>query len=387
VVVGGRSAAFAPVPDLQCAVLLDEGDEALQEERSPTWHARDVLFERSPTICVVTPAPTAVAVHAAVTVVAPSETVERSGWPRVEVVDQRDDPPGIGLLSDPLVAAVQSTAAVARASVIVLNRRGGVRLLRCATCHELTRWDAHGRMLLAGEPAAAVPGPDRPRFCVHCGGTRLAERRGGVQRLAATLSARVPGADVTVVDTAVAHVPDVPVIVGTEAVLHRDEVRRRRPGLVAFVDFDAELGAPRYRAAEQALWLVVRAARVLAAGNRSDSRVLIQTHDPDHVVVQAARRGAPQLVAGDELERRAAFGLPPFGALAEVRGASEALAAAADALAAIEKPGTGITVDLTEQRLVVRAPEPAVLGRALERAVVAGRAYGGVRVAYDPPRI
>ena len=260
VVVGGRSAAFAPVPDLECAVLLDEGDEALQEERSPTWHARDVLFERSPTTYVVTPAPTAVAVRAAVSVVAPPDVMENSGWPRVEVVDQHDDPPGAGMLSDPLVAAVQSTAAGARPSVLVLNRRGGVRLLRCATCHELTRWDTHGRMLLGDEPAASVIAGERPRFCVHCGGTRLVERRGGVQRLAAALSARVQGADVAVVDTAVAHVPDVPVIVGTEAVLHRDEVRRRRPGLVAFVDFDAELGAPRYRAAEQALWLVVRAA-------------------------------------------------------------------------------------------------------------------------------
>ena len=207
VVVGGRSAAFAPVPDLEGAVLVDEADEALQEERSPTWHARDVLFERSPTTYVVTPAPTAVAVRAAVSVVAPPDVMENSGWPRVEVVDQRDDPPGAGLLSDPLVAAVQSTAAGARPSVLVLNRRGGVRLLRCATCHELTRWDAHGRMLLGDEPAASVIAGERPRFCVHCGGTRLVERRGGVQRLAAALSARVQGADVAVVDTAVGTYP------------------------------------------------------------------------------------------------------------------------------------------------------------------------------------
>ena len=134
--------------------------------------------------------------------------------------------------------------------------------------------------------------------------------------------------------------------------------------------------------------------------------MLIQTHDPDHVVVQATRRGRPQLVADDELQRRAAFGLPPFGALAEVRAAGEALAAAADALAAIEKPAergearrpeseankrqeeyTGITVDVTEQRLLVRAPEAGVLARALERAVGVGRVHGGVRVAADPPRI
>ncbi len=389
VIVGGRSAVFAPVPDLACGILLDDGDEALQEERSPTWHARDVLFERLAGAgargYLVSPAPSAVSVHAATAVDAPPESVEQGGWPRVEVVDRRDDPPGLGLLSDRLVDAVQSAAGASRPSVLVLNRRGGVRLLRCATCGELTRWDAQGRVLGADVPV--VEGGVRPRFCVHCGGTRLSERRGGVQRLAATLGARVPGAGVAVVDASVAAVPDVPVIVGTEAVLHRDEVRRRRPGLVAFVDFDAELHAARYRAAEQALWLVVRAAHALAGSDRSTSRVLLQTHDPDNVVVRAAVRGAPYLVTDAELERRALFGLPPFGALAEVRGSADALAAAADAVAAIDKPGAGISVDVTEPRLLLQAPESAVLARALAFAIDAARPHGGVRVAYDPPRI
>ena len=165
--MGGRSAAFAPVPDLECAVLLDEGDEALQEERSPTWHAARCAVRAVADHLRGHSSPTAVAVRAAVAVVAPPETVESSGWPRVEVVDQRDDPPGAGMLSDPLVAAVQSTAAAAP-SVLVLNRRGGVRLLRCAACHQLTRWDAHGRMLLGDEPAASVIAVERPRFCAHC---------------------------------------------------------------------------------------------------------------------------------------------------------------------------------------------------------------------------
>jgi primosomal protein N' (replication factor Y) len=394
VVVGGRSAALAPVPDLAAVVLLDDGDEALQEERSPTWNARDVLFERAASAgartYVVSPAPTAVTVHRAASEAAPARAVEADGWPRVDVVDRRDEPPGLGHLGDRLVAAVQSAANGGHPSVLVLNRRGGVRLLRCATCHELTRWDAHGRLMVADDRVADAVAPigQRPGFCAHCGGTRLVELRGGVQRLAAALSARVPGVEVAVVDAGVARVPaDAAVVVGTEAVLHRDEVRRRRPSLVAFVDFDAELHAPRYRAAEQALWLVVRAAHMLVGADRSASRVLLQTHDPEHVVVWAALHGDPHLVTAEELERRAAFGLPPFAALAEVRGNAEALAAAADRLAAIERPGTGISIDLTEQRLVVRAPEADVLARALAAAAEAARPHGGVRVTADPPRI
>src|SRR5205085_11727135 len=62
VVVGGRTAALAPVPDLAAAIVVDDADEALQEERSPTWHARDVLHQRAARAgapwSVVSPAPT-----------------------------------------------------------------------------------------------------------------------------------------------------------------------------------------------------------------------------------------------------------------------------------------------------------------------------------------
>ncbi|HEU5306947.1 MAG TPA: hypothetical protein VFW97_06450, partial [Acidimicrobiia bacterium] len=62
VVIGGRSAVWAPVPDLAAVVVLDEGDEALEDERAPTWNARDVAFERAArtdaAVRVLTPAPT-----------------------------------------------------------------------------------------------------------------------------------------------------------------------------------------------------------------------------------------------------------------------------------------------------------------------------------------
>ena len=62
VVIGGRSAVWAPVPDLAAVVVLDEGDETLEDERAPTWNARDVAVERAhragAAVRVVTPAPT-----------------------------------------------------------------------------------------------------------------------------------------------------------------------------------------------------------------------------------------------------------------------------------------------------------------------------------------
>ncbi len=97
VVVGGRSAVWAPVPDLAAVVVFDEGDEALEDERAPTWNARDVALERArvvgAAVRMVTPAPT---VDAIVAVGEPTSVAGR--WPPVEVVDQRDEEPGHGLL-------------------------------------------------------------------------------------------------------------------------------------------------------------------------------------------------------------------------------------------------------------------------------------------------
>src|SRR5439155_19953093 len=79
VVVGGRVAALAPVPDLATAIVVDDADEALQEERSPTWHARDVLYQR------------AARAEAPFTVVSPAPTVEALAIDGIEVDAQPAD--------------------------------------------------------------------------------------------------------------------------------------------------------------------------------------------------------------------------------------------------------------------------------------------------------
>ena len=86
-----------------------------------------------------------------------------------------------------------------------------------------------------------------------------------------------------------------------------------------FLDFDQELLAPRQRAAEQALALLAGGAR-RAGGRRDGGRLIVQTRQPDHPVVQAAVLADPSIAATAERERRRALGLPPFSAQAKVSG-------------------------------------------------------------------
>ena len=103
---------LAPVPDLAAIVVVDDGSEALKEERSPTWHARDVAAERAhrrgARLTLVSPAPP---LESPGPILVPSRTDERAGWPIVEVVDRRREPPGLGLFSPRVVAGLRAAPA------------------------------------------------------------------------------------------------------------------------------------------------------------------------------------------------------------------------------------------------------------------------------------
>ncbi|MGZ8753235.1 MAG: primosomal protein N' family DNA-binding protein, partial [Acidimicrobiia bacterium] len=325
IVVGGRTAVWAPVPDLGAIVVLDEGDEALKEERAPAWHARDVAIERArrlgARVELVTPAPTIDVLVAAGEVVRPSRPDERAGWPVVEVVDRREEPPGVGLLTIPLGDALRRAIAPAGGApagraVCVLNRKGRARLLACVACGELTRCEACGAAVIetdTGQLSCPRCSTTRPKVCLHCHATRMKAVRPGIAKLRDDLAALLPRATVAEVEAATEAIPPADVLVGTEAVLHRVPVDASRPvRLVAFLDADQELLAPRVHAAEQALWLMVRAARLV--GVRSGpGRILIQTRVPDHEVIDAVRHGDPDLVTGPEEVRRRSLRYPPFG--------------------------------------------------------------------------
>ncbi|MDQ1401838.1 MAG: hypothetical protein QOG03_154, partial [Actinomycetota bacterium] len=162
--------------------------------------------------------------------------------------------------------------------------------------------------------------------------------------------------------------------IGTEAVLHRVD----RADAVAFLDFDQELLAPRFRAAEQAFALLVRAARLLGRRARG-GRLLIQTRLPDHDVIEAARRADPSITAAAEGVRRRELDLPPFTALARLVGPGAP--AFADGLGALGR----VTVAATDEgEFLVRAADSAALADALKAVP---RPASRLRVEVDPLRI
>jgi primosomal protein N' (replication factor Y) len=376
-VVGARASVFAPVRDLAAIVVLDEHDEALQEERMPTWHARDVAVERARRAgvpCVlVSPVPTLEALELAPLVV-PSRADERAGWPIVDVVDRRrEDPTKAGLLGERLVPFLRGPGPV----VCVLNRTGRSKLLACDACGELARCELCAAAVVQGDDGLLTCprcGTTRPVVCAACGATKLRNLRAGVSRVREELEA-LAQRDVVEV-TASQELGDrrADVYVGTEAVLHQLHEAR----VVIFLDFDQELLAPRARAAEQAMVLLARAAR-LVGDRASGGRVVVQTRVARHEVLDAAVRADPGRLVPVERARRRDLRLSPFCALALVSGAAaEAFVARLGSfLSAVEVQGP------LDGRYLLRAPDHATLADAL---AVIDRPPGRLRIEIDPLR-
>jgi primosomal protein N' (replication factor Y) len=382
-VVGTRSAAWAPVAGLAGIVVVDEHDEAHQQEQTPSWNARDVLVERAARAGVpcalVSPTPSLEA-QAWGTLRAPDRARERSGWPPVDVIDRRDeDPRRAGLWSPALVRLVRSDQRV----LLVLNRTGRARMLACGSCGELARCERCDAAVAQpdDELVCARCGTTRPAVCIRCGSTRFKNARIGVTRAREELEALVgePVSELTAAtpaDTSLARV-----VIGTEAVLRRID----RADAVAFVDLDQELLAPRYRAAEQALALLAQAARVVAGGpggsvsGRAPGRLLLQTRSPDHEVVQAVLAGDPARVSAAEAQRRQLLQFPPYSAMASTSGVA--------APAFIEALGTppGVTVvEADPGEWLVRAADHQVLCDTL---AAVPRPGGRLRLVVDPLRV
>jgi primosomal protein N' (replication factor Y) len=268
----------------------------------------------------------------------------------------------------------------------VLNRTGRARLLACGACRAIVRCERCGAALveIGGEIASlhcSVCGSSRPFVCATCSSTRLRRLRLGTARAAEEIAALV-GEPVEEVSAGTLRTAagTAGVLVGTEAVLHRV----RAASAVAFLDFDQELLAPRFRAGEEALALLALASRLVGgrvpAAGRAGGLVVIQTRIPDHEVVLAAAAGDPGLCSGAEATRRRALGLPPYSALAVVSGpGAEEFARRLGATAARLE-----VAQLGPDRFWVRAANPSLLADELAGA---GLPAEGVRVEVDPVRL
>jgi len=374
-VVGTRSAAWMPMPDLAAVVVIDEHDERFKEERTPAWHAREVALERARRAgvpAVMTSAVPSLEALRAGPLLRRDRSIERDDWPIVDVLDRRDEDP---TRSGPFAADLRRHIDGDRRVVCVLNRTGRARLLACAACGELVRSDDGGQIMrLVDDELVSADGLERrPVVCTGCGSTTLKTLRMGVERAREELEAFL-GEPVDEITAASEQRPQRRVAIGTEAVLHRVD----RADVVVFLDFDQELLAVRQRAAEQAMAMISQAAR-LVGGRGSGGRVVVQTRQPEHEVILAAGRGDPSLVAVAERDRRRPLRLPPYGAQVAISG--EGAAALIDSFGTVE--GVQVRGPL-DDRWLLRAESHAPI---LDRLAEIERPAARVRIDVDPLRV
>ncbi len=376
VTVGARAGAWAPCPGLAAVVVVDAHDEVYAEQRSPTWNAWVVAAERAERAnvpCVlVTPTPTQE--HLAWgELVETDRATERSGWARVEIVDRRVDDPRTGMWSSRVV----DLARAGGRALCVLNRTGRAKLLRCSACGSVATCERCASTVSQAadqQLTCARCATTRPVVCTHCGATKFKALRIGTTRAAEEFSALV-GAPVGEVTGASDDVPDTNLLLGTEALLHRVG----RADAVVFVDLDAELSAPHFRADETTMALLARASRIVR-GRTGDGRIVVQTRQPDHPVLAAAVASEPKRLSNPESALRREMGLPPFAAMAQVSGVG-----ASDVVDGVRgQLGIEVIGPDNHGSFLVRAADHATLCDALANVT---RPTERVRVAVDPVRV
>jgi primosomal protein N' (replication factor Y) (superfamily II helicase) len=378
VVVGARSAVFAPLASLGVICVDEEHDASYKQESDPRYDARTVAAKRASLECAVaifgsaTPRPESW--HAL-------ERLELGGriaapMPTVRIVDLRHE---TGYpLSAPLLAELGRLAEDGGKAILLLNRRGVAPALHCRACGATRRCancdvalTLHGDNSLrchhcgAREPAAET--------CPACGSPELARIGAGTQRLERELERHVPELARIRLDADAIAKPeqlrealerfaraDRAVLVGTQMVAKGHHFAGVE--LAAVVDADTGLGLPDFRAEERTFQLLTQLAG--RSGRDAPGRVIVQTFQPESRAVEhAARHDVAGFLAG-ELERRRALGYPPFRHLVRVLVAGPELA---DATRALEELKAG----LPEFELL--GPAPLLRLRNRHRAQLVGK--------------
>jgi primosomal protein N' (replication factor Y) len=325
IVIGARSAVFAPLPRVGLICVDEEHDAAYKQESDPRYDARTVAAKRASL-------EGAVAVYGSATPRPESwatlerlELGERIGadLPPVRVVDLRGE---AGYpLSAPLLAELGKLAENGGKAILLLNRRGVAPAIHCRACGETRRCpNCDVALVLHRDDALHCHhcgfSEASPEACTACGSVDLARIGAGTQRLERELEQRVPELERFRLDADAAGKPgelaatlrafaaaDRAVLVGTQMVAkghHFADV-----SLAAVIDADLGLGVPDFRAEERTFQLVTQLAG--RSGRNAPGRVLVQTFQPESRAVSLAARHDVEAFLAGELERRKELGYPP----------------------------------------------------------------------------
>lgn len=385
VVVGPRSALFAPVRDLGLIVVDEEHESSYKQDEKPRYHARHAALVRGRECG-------ALVVLGSATPDLESLANARSGryglWelperlgapmPAVDIIDMRGGTAPDGL-TPTLDEAIAATLERGEQAILFYNRRGFARALQCADC---------GTAAACPDCDIAVTYHLRPRrlLCHYCGHTRpvpsACEACGhatflpsgaGTERIELHLQGRFPQARLLRLDRDTTSGRDshhrilaafaggeADILLGTQMVAKGHHF----PGvsLVGVLAADDGLGLPDFRAAERSFQLLSQVAG--RAGRTGAGRVILQTWQPDHPVIGAVARHDFHAFAEAELAVRRELGYPPYRRLLRVGLAARRQADAATAASAL---AGALRQELGGKSIAVLGPAPAVFERLMDR--------------------
>jgi primosomal protein N' (replication factor Y) len=364
VVIGTRSAVFAPMPELGLILVDEEHDGSYKQEESPRYHGRDVAVMRAKllgcTIVLGSATPSLESWNNAergrYARVEMLERVEQRPLPAVEMIDMREEFRQTGkeqLFSRQLIAETQATLDRGEQVLILLNRRGYSFVVMCRSCGEKLECENCAISLTYHKPGNEheLNGEARvgqrlechycgyrrnvPSKCPKCESEHLYYLGAGSQQGEERLQEIFPGARIGRMDRDTVrtrgdmerllsrlHSGEINLLVGTQMIAKGHDVHGVT--LVGVVGADFALGLPDFRAAERVFQLITQVSGRAGRGELP-GRVLVQTYQPDHYVNTFAQRHDYKGFAAKELYFRQAMRYPPYSVLANVLVQAESL--------------------------------------------------------------
>jgi len=374
IVVGARSALFAPVGRADLIVVDEEHESAYKQDETPRYLARDVAVYRAALeggVVVLGSATPSLESRSHADAdkyrrLSLPERIAGRPLPEVQIVDLAREGAIVGPgLSDVLVQALGDTLDAGDQALLFLNRRGFASFLQCTDCGWVGPCP-NCRISLTyhrGSPRLLCHYCDHreqvPDVCPACAGRRLDTRGIGTQQVEAAVTARFPAARIGRMDLDTtgpkwSHARlyramqgrEIDILVGTQMIAKGFDL----PGvaLVGVVSADTALHFPDFRATERTFQLLVQVAGRAGRGDRP-GRVVLQTYLPEHFVITAAAAHDYEAFYRREKPDRAALGYPPATRLANVvasgkdaASVEEAIDRVADHLRA--RPAEGLTL-------------------------------------------
>src|SRR5579862_4890411 len=352
IVVGTRSAVFAPVSDLALIIVDEEHDASYKQEETPRYHARDVAVMRAKMANAVVVLGSATpslesyfnATKKKYSLIELPDRVEQRPLPEVEIIDMRQEFQETGqeqVISRKLITEIRDRFDRKEQVMVLLNRRGYSPVVLCRTC---------GKTLECQNCAIALTHHKRehkmichycghvepvPKACVHCGSEYVYFLGTGSEKLEELLHGIFPQARIARLDrdTVRGHEDfertlnalsegELDLLVGTQMIAKGHDIHGVT--LVGVVAADSALGLPDFRAAERTFQLLTQVAGRAGRGH-SPGKVILQTYFQDHYAVQYAAHHDFAGFYEKELRFRSWMHYPPYSALANVLVRSDKL--------------------------------------------------------------